>query len=453
MQQRTAAFPVGLYGVLLLALCWLAVPWPFRPIERLLLGCCALPQRVWAALAGEAAFAADGEAQARVRGLCADLRERVSAADIGPARALVPSTHEPLVCATVRGERIGGGGRPCELLLDRTYEELALALPLVTKGDVLLGFLLQPGRGVALDDRPGDPARVMLLNHPRCPPLQAFLTEGDVELRMVVRGAGALDPASLRVDLWDDPYRGAVATRTGTMVRVRGNEDLQVPDELRLGHTRVFGYERGATTLTIGVFIDPAIDVRAVSHAVVWTSTPATAQLPPAERATPARLWRMPGDRDGRWYAVLDHAAAGRAAPFFGVPDGAAVARDGMCLGTARGLCFGSALVTSFQASRHPWPLLLLPDAETEPPRELLGEVALADGANAWVRCLSARDGAFGPGFLFTGSGGPHCPPGLLLGRLQGTEGDPELLRVVLPDLRGRVSAAVLERSVPEARD
>jgi hypothetical protein len=107
--------------------------------------------------------------------------------------------------------------------------------------------------------------------------------------------------------------------------------------------------------------------------------------------------------------------------------------------------------VTSFQTSRQPWPLLLLPDAEAEPPLELLGEVAYAHGADAWVRCLSARGGAIGPGFLFTGSGGPHCPPGLLLGRLQGTE-DPELLRVVLPDLHGSVGAEVLERAGPGGR-
>ena len=47
VRKRSEAFPVGLYGMLLFALCWLTLPAAFAPVERILLGAtCLLPRGV-----------------------------------------------------------------------------------------------------------------------------------------------------------------------------------------------------------------------------------------------------------------------------------------------------------------------------------------------------------------------------------------------------------------------
>ena len=52
MAKHSTAFPVGLYGALLLALCALTIPAPFAPVERALLGGAALVGRFVAGLVG-----------------------------------------------------------------------------------------------------------------------------------------------------------------------------------------------------------------------------------------------------------------------------------------------------------------------------------------------------------------------------------------------------------------
>ncbi|MFM1871093.1 MAG: hypothetical protein RL398_515, partial [Planctomycetota bacterium] len=42
MQRSGTAFPVGLYGMLLFALCWLTLPSLFAPVERVALGAASL---------------------------------------------------------------------------------------------------------------------------------------------------------------------------------------------------------------------------------------------------------------------------------------------------------------------------------------------------------------------------------------------------------------------------
>jgi hypothetical protein len=101
------------------------------------------------------------------------------------------------------------------------------------------------------------------------------------------------------------------------------------------------------------------------------------------------------------------------------VPDGAAVLQDGSFLGTARGLSFGTGLVTSFVASRHRWSLVLMPDGDARP-RELDGRIVRADGNEAVLRCRGDTLDGVSPGLpaghLFTGSNGRHCPAGLWIG-------------------------------------
>ena len=126
------------------------------------------------------------------------------------------------------------------------------------------------------------------------------------------------------------------------------------------------------------------------------------------------------------------------------VPDGAAVVIDGVCLGIARGLSFGQALVTSFPRSRQRLALLLLPDDPEQRPRELWGEVVRAGAATAWLSCRGGDRVALPSGFLFTGSNGRHCPPGLLLGRAMPQPGQPDLLAVVVPTTADVLTAQVV---------
>ena len=49
MAKKSSAFPVGLYGALLVALCALTLPGAFQPVERALLGAVARISRAAAA--------------------------------------------------------------------------------------------------------------------------------------------------------------------------------------------------------------------------------------------------------------------------------------------------------------------------------------------------------------------------------------------------------------------
>ena len=248
MRDRRPAFPVGLYGMLLFALCWLVLPVVFAPLEGVLVGAGTLVVRAAAVLAGTPVEAAVAATPAE-RGLVVDLAARLQAHAV-PASADWTNGAAPVHCAVIalgrRGAReaIGGGGEPCEILLDHTYAELVGCRTLVTKGNVLVGWLQRPGSGIAADDTLDDFARVMLVNHPQAPALHAELHEpAATPLRLVVRAAKVADPASLRVDLWHDPWRASRLDRAGLPVFTRAAIGEQsTPAGLLLGTTRIWGY-------------------------------------------------------------------------------------------------------------------------------------------------------------------------------------------------------------------
>jgi hypothetical protein len=457
VRKKPSAFPVGLYGMLLAALCWLTLPRVFAPIERWLVGSACAVGRVWASLAGEPAHAASADAKERLRALGDDLAARLRRHGAPGPRAEWARGWEPVHCAVVGLERRGGGGEESELRLDRSHAELVDCLDFVTKGDALVGTLLRPGRGTAVDDRPEDCARLVLPNHPHAQPLHAEVATPDGGwLRFVVRAAAAVDPAPLRVDLWDDPYRASRLDRADLPVRSRAVDGSAspLPAGLELGTTRIWGYPRveGGESLTLGVFVVPAITPGAVSHVVAWRApTPLGDDGPPppplARRAphrSPAVLHDLPGAAHGRHLLV----GAER------VADGSAVVRDGYLVGTTKQLAFGSGLVTSFSASRQRWSLILLPDEPQSKPIEFQGEVVGVDGDRVWVRFVrqnrmpGERGGAPGPGHLFTGSNGVHCPAGLWIGRAAGDPRALDRLVVTVPVERGVRAVEVLTAAV-----
>jgi hypothetical protein len=441
-RQKREAFPAGLYGMLLFALCCLTLPGIFAPVERALVGgLCLLPRAVsaWAGIPAQAA--AEPRLLAQLRDLTEDLHTRVRQYDLEVGAPELLRNYEPVLCGVVASERRGrgggGGGQPSELRLDHSYAELADCCEFVTKGNVLLGFLQKAGRGEAAEDPPEALARVLLLNHASARSVAAVvnLPEGG-SLRMVVKPAAAVDPAPLRVDLWDDPYRAANLDRPGLPVTTIALPSLpgEPPAGLWLGRTRIWGYEAavGEDALTIGVFVVPPFEPRALSHVVAWRRR-ADSQTAPApesplvalrhqaglEGRHAAYVWDLPGAVHGRHLLSCDGP----------VPDGAAVVQDGICLGTARGLAFGLGLVTSFPASRQRWNLLLLPQQPGLRPREITGQVV---GSQNGIAILQWRGDSFDgvderlpAGYLFTGSNGPHCPPGLFLGYAR-SEGLPQ---------------------------
>lgn len=437
------AFPVGLYGTLLLAACWLLVPDLLRPVERALLGLACLPQRAFAVVSGTPAEAIEKDLGAQLASLAQDLERRSFADDVERARAFLPPVLEPLPCRVVEASREGGGGLPCELRLDRSYLDLAGCVDLVTCGDSLLGFVAQPGLGAALKDEPTDPARVLLLNHPESRQVAARLSlQNGQELRCVVGPAAVVDPAPMRTSLHDDPYRAAATAENGAELRTIALDAPWVaamPKDLLLGRTRVWGYRVGDETLTIGVYVEPLRDPRALPQVVLWQSVPGSVPAKAQHQRTVAVATPLPDRRGQRWLVQ----GSGT------LPDGAAVVKEGLCLGTLRGMAFGQGLCTPFPASRHPWSLWLLPDDPTAPPVSVYGEVVHANGSTAWFR---PRSGFVAQGgFAFTGSNGKDCPAGLLLGRAE-PDLERKLWRVTAPALDGPQSVLVLQAPTAEAR-
>lgn len=446
MRRSPQAFPVGLYGMLLFALCWLTLPAVFAPLERWGLGLVSLVPELVLQWRGAPVHAAEPAVAARLQELMADLDERTARHDIGSAARFVPAGWEPVHCAVLRAEgRRGGGGEPCELLLDHSYAELAGSSIFVTKADVLLGYLLQPGDALAGDDEPGDPARIVLLNHRGARPVMGETTRASGgALQMVVGPAAPADPAPLRVDLWDNPYAGSRLRHGGQAVHVvpSARDDEQPPPGLWLGRTRIWGYDRDGEQdpLTIGVFVATPFEPRSLSHVVVWRKTGVGAAQPPLRdrlRRVPARLWELPGEA-GRRYLLSADAH---------VPGDAAVVHAGLCLGTTRGLAFGNALVTSFLGSRRRWNLILLPSEVAARPRELHAEVVSADAGVALLRCEGDTYDGYGErlprGHLFTGSNGLGCPAGLFLGNAEPGNAPGEL-QVTVPVESGPLDVEVL---------
>lgn len=448
MAKKSAAFPVGLYAMLLFALASLTLPRVFAPLERWLVGSACIVPRVASSWFGEPALAADRESLSRIRELGAELQQRVQRHDFAGSGVSMPVDDERILCGVLSVGRRGGAGQPSELRLDHTYAELAGCREIVTKGGVLLGFLLRPGVGRATDDAFDDPARVILCNHRDAPRLYAALdNEDNSRLRFVVRAASPVDPAPLRVDFWDDPYRAARLEKPGqrvyTLPLAYGSQ--RVPGGLLLGTTKIWGYPRSPVSepLTIGVFVTPRFEPRALSHVVVWRS--GRYQAPPLRSRAPLRsrrrigaiVYDLPGASHGRHLLIAKES----------VPDGAAVVQDGLFLGSARGLSFGSGLVTSFVASRKAWSLLFLPDGDGEEPIELHAEVMRNEGDVAWVEWTGPSRQQLprlGPGYLFTGSNGQFCPAGLWIGRAEPELFERNLLRVTVPSEVGPRRAEVI---------
>ena len=434
--------------MLLFALVWLTLPRVFAPLERWLVGSACFVPRLASRWFGEPAMAANRADLARIDELTSDLQARVRVHDFAGAGVTMPVGDEKILCGVLSVGRRGGAGEPSELLLDHTYAELSGCREIVTKGNALLGFLLQPGSGRAIDDSFDDPARVMLCNHRDAPRLYAALENQDgSQLRFVIQPAATVDPAPLRVDFWDDPYRAArleeSQQRVYTLPLAFGEQ--RVPGGLLVGRTRRWGYEQaaGEGSLTIGVFVTPAVAPRALSHVVLWRA--GEYQRPPttprsslrSRRRIHATVYDLPGATHGRHMLVATD----------NVPDGAAVVQDGLFLGSARGLCLGSGLVTSFVASRQAWSLLFLPDGEQENPIELHGSVKRSVGNIAWLEWSGpSREqlARLGSGYLFTGSNGQFCPAGLWIGRAEPDRFERNRLKVTVLSQSGPRSAEVI---------
>ena len=445
MRQSREAFPAGLYGMLLVAVFGLTLPSLFAPIERLFVGTAALVPWLVGAMSGKPVAAAAPAVLARLEALRIDLTERVRHHDVHGAESLMPPGRVPVVCGVVSTERRGGAGRPSAVRLDRSYAELGGCLDFVTKGNALLGFVQRPGIGLAADDTAADPALVVLLNDRTSRRIAAAMAlAGGGSLRMIVGPSARVDPAALRAELWDDPYHASSMREGGQPVYtldLPGSSD-EPPGNLLLGQTRIGGYEAraGDDPLTIGVFVQPPVDPASLSHVVLWrraTDVVSVAVQGEARRECAAVLWDLPGDA-GRHLLAADVA----------VPDGAAVVQEGLFLGTSKGLSFGMALMTSFPASRQRWSLLLLPDTPAARPRELEGTVERGGAGVAFVRFTADRFVAGGKalpkGYLFTGSNGPHCPSGLLIGSARPVAGERDLIEVTVPVSSGTRAAVVL---------
>lgn len=444
MRHSREAFPAGLYGMLLVAVFGLTLPPIVAPAERVLVGVAALLPRLVGSWAGTPAAAAEPAVLERLAALRADLDAAVQHHDVYGAQRLLPGHWRPVVSAVVATERVGGAGQPSVVRLDRTYGELAGCSEFVTKGDALLGFLLRPGVGLAVADTAADFARVQLLNDRAARRVAAAMAfPGGGSLRMIIGPAARVDVAALRAELWDDPYRASAMKTSGHAVHTVGLPGTagEPPGGLLLGRTLIFGYAAvaGSEALTIGVFVEPPIDPAALSHVVLWHMRDGPSPPPPPEHEQlhGATVHDLPGVA-GRHLVSADVA----------VPDGAAVVQDGLCLGTARGLSFGTALVTSFSASRHDWSLLLLPEVPGERPRELVGRVLQGSEGRAVVEFRADRflaaDGGLPSGYLFTGSNGPHCPAGLLLGSARPVPGSPDRIEVTLPVMGGPRAAEIV---------
>lgn len=449
MSRKSAAFPVGLYAMLLLALAWLTLPALFGPVERWLVGSATAIPRIASLWFGRPAVAAAKEDLGRIDELAEELGRRLREQDFRAGDEVIPASNEALLCGVLSASRRGGGGRMSELLLDHSYAELD-GCDLVVKGDQLIGFLMQPGRGYAKDDLPSDPARVALCNHRDAPRLYAGI-EADggqdaAPLRFVVRAGASADPAPMRVELWSDPYRAAKLGEAGLLVRTKrldfGAGRGRVPADLVLGRAKVWGYDgrKADDVLTIAVYVEPLFEPQALSHVVLWRARGRRREAGStlrAHRRAAAVVYDLPGSDRGRHLLVSDGA----------IPDGAAVVEDGMLLGVAQGLCMGSGLMTSFFSSRRRWSLLFLPDGEGQPVLELSGVLERAADNRAWVRWEGPPREQVpmqAAGHLFTGSNGRFCPAGLWIGRASMGRFDQRILEVRSPVARGARAVEVL---------
>lgn len=421
---RARLFPVGLYATLLGALCWLAVPGLTRPVEGGVLAAAALPLQGYAAALGVLGSPEDGAVMREIE-LYEELGRRQELVAVGGARQWVPTDLQPVHCRVLsRGGRGGGGGAASELILDRSYRELSDCTGWVTFGDGLVGFLAAVGRGPAADDEWEDRARVLLLNHPRSPSVPAFLEDPDLgRLRFSVEAAGSVDRWPLRTRFHEDPYRAVRLGRRDAEVftdRLQQSVfEVDVPPGLRLGRSRLWGYEG----LPIGVFVEPEPPLDEVASVVLWrrnAAVPSRLRQPfEVGAASPVRLLQVPTAGGSRYYVDGIHGE---------LPDGAALVDGVRLLGRVHGFAFGTGLGEPFGLLGQRWDVIVLPDDRSQPPRTAVVTVAAA--AEGLLELHADGGLPESVGHLFTGVNGRHCPAGLYLGPVRSEPGRPRVLQL-----------------------
>jgi hypothetical protein len=419
-------FPVSLYAMLLAALCCIAAPDLARPVQGWCLWVLCLPLRTWAVLMAEpkATPALDRTAAAS-----ADvLQRRLHRAAVADIAGLLPPGLEPVVCAVVDRGEIDAAGLPSALWLDRTVAETADCLDIVTYGDALLGFLAPADAALGAAGQ-GAPVRVDLLHAarpgrgPRRVPC-AVQTSATL-LRFVAEPAGRIDRWPLRGTLFEQPYAASRLDHSGDPVRttaLAGDPLGALPAGLRVGTLQVWGYPGREHPLPIGLYVQPALDPRAISAVVLWrprrpVEAPAPRLAAAEQRSVQLLAVPAPPPATERWVLTASSREV--------LPRGAALVRGAAVFGVVEQSGPGFALAAPFGRSRQLWSLLLLPDAPELPPIELLARGVRRDSAHLCFRSEAAR-GPLPAGLLFTGANGPHCPPGLLIGRAvpDGASGD-----------------------------
>lgn len=403
MRRDGTAFPVGLYGIMLVALCCLTVPGLLQPLERLAVGAGLLvPGLAWSAI-GAVPAAPQADVQTRAHELMGDLQARLAEQDVGAARALVPTHWQPRPTRVASSFGRGGGGMVDQLLLAASYREVADCGRYVTKADVLLGTLLRPGEPGAETDQPSDRARVLLLNHKRATAVHAETRTKDGMLALVLGPASIVDPGALRSELWSHPFAASQLRLSGQPVHVAPlpHAGEQPPAGLWLGRTMVWGYSGvgAAPTVTIGVYVQPPFLTNALAEVVLWRSQPVLEEPLPVRTAGTVGVLR-PWPFHGSDRALLHSEQP--------VPDGALVLQDGVYVGRVRQLAFGMHWVESELVPGARLPLLLLPHAANERVRELLAEVVRVQADGITLRCVAdaylREHDALASGYLFTSS-------------------------------------------------
>ena len=408
-------FPVGLYGTLLAALFGVTFPAALAPVEAAARTIVCLPLRAYS-MSGVANPVVAAATPTPASDVFADLGKSVLAGGRGPAGYL------PQVCR-VRDKRAGPSGIVDELELDVTVSELQSAAALVTVGRALVGHLVlsggadararvqllayRPRRGSAgFDLRVGDPAA------PRRVAAQVPCREIDAQgtLHFLVEPSRSIDPWPLRCSLLDDSYLASRLRRSGGLVTTSDQSgDSDLPKGLAIGRLMIWGYPRRG--IPVGLFVDPAVDGRAIHSVTVWRRAGAGRRpaLRPEQVGSflPVRLTRYPAPRPSRVRWMVTSTAGAT------LPDGAALVDRGRFLGCLRAPWSGQSLVTPFSVSTRTWALVV---------RSAGGAVFDAVGrivgteADGRLRIELESPASVEAGALFTGNNGLHCPAGLYIG-------------------------------------
>lgn len=336
-------------------------------------------------------------------------------------------------------------------VVDRSHDTLVLAAsrqdvagchPLVTAGDRLLGFLAweaehgKDGAAVVrlLHHTPGvrrfrglggEELKVQAVPLPRRIPARIHLGELQT-LRCLVEPARVIDDWPLRCALVEDPYLASRLRSSGQAVVTddasHGSSSGRLPPGLLIGTLKIWGYPEH--DIPIGLYVEPAQDAAAVCAVVLWHGTRSgdNGMVQGAPVPQPVRWMQMPGPAGPRW--LVTAASGVRLCP------GAALAQDGVLLGTLQDPWSGQSLALPFRRSTRPWSVLLLPRPGSAETRvlELCARVVQDDGEVVTLAVTRVPPSGLPAGYLFTGANGPHCPLGLYLGAVR-PEGDRLLLR------------------------